>query len=72
MNATKTNYTVKTNYGWGWSIPEAPECPHWGSRADAQMYADLRNRGLNHEDAWDRVQREMAYRDKYPGAEIIG
>jgi hypothetical protein len=57
MNATK-RYKVKTNYGWGWRVLGAPECPHFGSQAEATRYAELRNDGIAHLSAWDRVEAE--------------
>jgi len=52
QTATQTKYTVKTNYGWGWRVPQAPECPHFGSQAEAARYAALRNAGIDHMPAW--------------------
>lgn len=48
-------FTVKTNHGFGWRVPEAPECPSWATQEEAQAYADLRNIGFSHEKAWETI-----------------
>ena len=55
----KQVYKVRTNRGWGWSVPAAPECPAFGSQAAAQRYCDLRNAGMGHLEAWDKVEVEL-------------
>ena len=61
--ATKNKFTVRTNRGWGWSVPQAPECPSFGSQADAQRYCDLRAKGVPHLEAWDAVEAERDARE---------
>ncbi len=56
-------YTVKTRHGWGWSVPQAPECPAFGSQADARRYAELRTAGVPHLKAWDLVEAERFARE---------
>jgi hypothetical protein len=54
-------YKVRTNRGWGWSVVDESghiDAPAFGSQADAQKYAELRNQGVEHLAAWDRVEHE--------------
>jgi hypothetical protein len=57
MSATE-NFTVKTCYGTGWRIPQAPECPKWMSQSEAMRYAELRNQGMPHIQAWHYTNSE--------------
>lgn len=48
----------KSNTGWGWRIEGECLCPSFGNRGDAQKYCDLRNAGMTHLEAWDKVESE--------------
>jgi len=56
-------FTVRTNRGWGWSIREVPDCPAFGSKADAERYCQLRRQGMAHLAAWDQVEAERHARE---------
>ncbi len=54
-------FDVRSSYGRGWIVTEdgAPAAvDKFDYRADAQQYADLRNRGYDHARAWNEVYRE--------------
>lgn len=53
-------FDVRSNYGRGWRVLGAPECPSFDHRTDAQAYADLRKAGYDHTRAWNEVYREGA------------
>jgi len=46
-----------------WEILGAPECPAWATRHDAQHYANARNKGTNHADAFADVMEARKRRD---------
>lgn len=51
-------FKVKSNFGWGWRVDGAPECPSFGTREQAQRYVELREKGFAHLPAWDSVETE--------------
>lgn len=57
-----SRFRVKTERGGGWYIPLAPECPPWACYVDARRYADLRDAGSCHDDAWAQAERERVRR----------
>ncbi len=59
MKIGQTLYTVKTQHGYGWSIPEVPECPTFGTQTDAMIYAELRTNGMPHLQAWNFVHDHL-------------
>ena len=54
---TETHFVVRTCYGWGWQVlgPGITSRPRFRALWEAQKYADLRNTGFPHDQAWDAV-----------------
>lgn len=63
---TTMEYKVKTNYGWGWRVVGAPECPSFGSQTEAVRYAELRASGVSHQYAWETVEAEEKDKNHEP------
>lgn len=40
----------------GWRVPAAPECPNWSAQEYAWIYANKRNHGASHIDAWNETE----------------
>jgi hypothetical protein len=48
----------------GWNVVGAPECPVWEEKTDAVRYCNLRNKGVSHQAAFDKVDRDRQVREK--------